>query len=184
MQYKEFIDAAKQEFEKALVFFEQETQKLRTSRTSPALVEDLQVDCFGSVFALKQLAAIACPQPNQIVITPWDASYVEPIERSVAKSGLGMSSAVDKNVIRLSLPLLTQEYREQMAKILNERAERCRQTMRRTREDAWNKVQAAQKAKQLTEDDKFRAKDALQDLVDEYQKNIETLVERKKQEIA
>jgi ribosome recycling factor len=183
MSYKDYIDSAKPEFEKALKFLEGELAKIRTSRASPALVEDVGVDCFGQKFQLKQLAAISCPQPNQIVIQPWDTSYIEPIQKAILQSGLGMSSAVDKNLIRLSLPLLTEEYRQNLVKLLSEKAEHARQTMRKAREESWNKIQAAQKAKTLTEDDKFKGKDALQKLIDEYSKKIEDVLGRKKNEV-
>lgn len=183
MSYKQYIDSARPHFEKTLAFLEAEMAKIRTSRATPALVEDVQVNAFGSNFSLKQLAAISCPQPNQIVIQPWDQSYIEPIEKAILSSGLGMSSAVDKNLIRLSLPLLTEEYRKNLVKILNQKAEEARQTMRRSREDAWNKIQAAQKAKTLTEDDKFKGKEELQKLIDEYSKKIEQLIARKSQEV-
>src|SRR3989344_4892140 len=119
MSYKEFIDRVKPEFEKAFKFLTGEMDKVRTSRANPSMVEDIEVNCFGNTFSLKQLAAISCPEPSQIVIQPWDPSYIESIEKAVANSGLGMSSAVDKNVIRLSLPLLTEEYRHSLLKILN-----------------------------------------------------------------
>lgn len=183
MSYKEFIDKIKPEFEKAYKFLEGEISKIRTSRASPALVEDIPVDAFGSKFTVKQLGAISTPQTNQIAIQPWDTSYIEPIQKAIANSGLGMSSAVDKNLIRLSLPLLTEEYRHQLTKTLGEKAEHCRQTLRRFREDAWNKIQDAQKAKQISEDDKFRGKDDLQKLIDEYNEKIKNLVEKKKQEL-
>lgn len=181
--YKEFVDAAKPEFEKALKFLEAEIGKIRTSRASPALVEDVQINYMGQMYALKQLAAISTPQTNQIIIQPWDASYIESIEKAVAQSGLGMSAAVDKNLIRLSLPLLTEEYRKQLVKMLNEKAEQTRQTMRHCREEAWNKIQAAQKAKTLSEDDKFKGKEGLQKVIDEYSKKIKDLVERKEKEV-
>mgnify|MGYP001585671657 CR=1 FL=1 len=183
MSYKEFIDKVKPEFEKAIKFLEQELAKIRTSRASPALVEDIEVDCFGNKFALKQLAAISCPEANKIVIQPWDASYIEPIDKAILQSGLSMSSAVDKNVIRLSLPLLTEEYRNNLVKILNEKAEQTRQTMRHLRDDAWNKIQQAERGKNISEDDKFRGKDDLQKLVDEYSEKIKELIEKKKKEI-
>ncbi len=184
MNYKEFIDKVRPEFEKAFKFLEGELVKIRTSRASPTLVEDIQVNYLGDKFTLKQLAAISCPQPNQIVIQPWDASYIESIEKAILQSGLGMSSAVDKNVIRLNLPMLTEEYRHSLVKLLNEKAEGTHQTMRHWRDDAWNKIQAAQKEKQLSEDDKFRGKDGLQKLIDEYAKKIKDLVEKKKNELA
>lgn len=181
--YKDFIDKVKPEFEKTLKFLEGELSKIRTSRASPALVEDIEVTAFGQKFALKQLGAISSPQTNQLIIQPWDNSYVEPIQTAISQSGLGMSSAVDKNVIRLNLPMLTSEYREQLNKLLGEKSENARQTIRRQREDAWNKIQAAQKAKEISEDDKFRGKDELQKVVDDYNEKIKNLIEKKRQEI-
>src|SRR5438105_1091761 len=118
MSLKEFIDKVKPEFQKSFGFLEKEIDKIRTSRANPSMVEDLEVDCFGQKFTLKQLAAISSPEPSQIVIQPWDSSYIQPIEKAVASSGLGMSAAVDKNLIRLSLPMLTGEYRQQLVKTL------------------------------------------------------------------
>ena len=183
MLYKEFTEKAKPEFEKTFKFLESELSKVRTSRATPVLVEDIQVDCFGNKFQLKQLAAISCPQPNQIVIQPWDNSYIEPIEKAILHSGLGMSSAVDKNLIRLSLPLLTEEYRQTLMKVLNEKAEETRQTMRRYRDDCWGKIQSAQREKKLTEDDKFKGKDELQKLIDDYSNKIKELISKKETEI-
>ena len=183
MSYKEFIDKAKPELEKSFKFLEGELSKIRTSRASPALVEDIEVSAFGSKFALKQLGAISTPQTNQIIIQPWDASYIEPIEKAIAQSGLGMSCAVDKNLIRLNLPLLTEEYRLSLGKILNEKAEQTKQVIRRQRDEAWNKIQAAEKAKEISEDDKFRGKDDLQKVVDDYQEKIKVLVDKKKNEL-
>ena len=181
--YKEFIDKAKPELEKAYKFFEGELAKIRTSRASPALVEDIEVNAFGQKFPLKQLGAISTPATNQIVIQPWDSSYIEPIEKAISQSGLGMSAVVDKTIIRLNLPLLTEEYRNALSKTLGEKAESAKQTIRRAREDSWNKIQAAQKAKEISEDDKFRGKDELQKVVDEYNKKIKDLVEKKTNEL-
>jgi ribosome recycling factor len=183
MSYKEFIDKVKPEFEKSFKFLEGELAKIRTSRASPSLVEDIEVNAFGSKFTIKQLGAISTPQTNQIVIQPWDVSYIEPIEKAISQSGLGMSTAVDKNIIRLNLPLLTEEYRLSLGKIINEKAEQTKQVIRSQREDVWNKIQAAQKAKEISEDDKFRGKDELQKVVDEYHEKIKKLVERKKNEL-
>lgn len=183
MSYKDYIDNVKPEFDKALKFLEQEISKIRTSRASPALVEDIEVNAFGSRFTIKQLGAISTPQTNQIVIQPWDVSYIEPIEKAISQSGLGMSCAVDKNVIRLNLPLLTEEYRQILTKNLNEKSEQARQVIRRWRDDSWNKIQNGHKEKKISEDDKFRGKDDLQKVVDEYNEKIKNLIEKKKQEI-
>ena len=182
--YKEIIEKIKPELEKVIQFFEGELQKLRTSRTSPSLVEDIEVNCFGNKFPLKQLGAISCPQSNQIVIQPWDKSYIEPIEKAITQSGLGMSAAVDKNIIRLSLPLLTEEYRQSLVKNLNEKAEQARRTIRHWREVAWDNLQEAFREKKITEDDKFRGKDELQKLIDKQNEKVKEAVEKKKRELS
>lgn len=182
--YKQIIENIRPELEKAVKFFEGELQKSRTSRATPALVEDIEVDCFGSKFPMKQLGAISCPQSNQIVIQPWDKSYVESIEKAIAKSGLGMSAVADKNIIRLNLPILTEEYRQTLIKHFNEKAEQSRKTIRHWREIAWNSLQDEFKEKKITEDDKFRGKDELQKMIDDFNDKIKELVERKQKEIS
>ncbi|MEK7664852.1 MAG: ribosome-recycling factor [Patescibacteria group bacterium] len=181
--YKEIINKIKPEFEKTFIFLEGEAAKIRTSRASPSLIEDIEVDCFGQKFSLKQLGAISASQTNQLTIQPWDISYIEPIEKAIAKSGLSMSVTVDKNIIRLNLPLLTEEYRQGLTKILNEKGESARQTIRRQREHCWNEIQDSFKEKKISEDDKFRGKDELQKVVDEYNEKIKNLVEKKKNEV-
>lgn len=181
--YKEIINKIRPELDKTIKFLEGELMKIRTSRVSPSLVEDIEVNCFGSNYSLKQLGAISCPQPNQIVIQPWDKSYIEPIEKAISQSGLGMSAVVDKNVIRLNLPLLTEEYRQTLIRNLNEKGEQTRKTIRHWRELAWDEIQEGFKEKKITEDDKFRGKDELQELVDQYNEKIKELVDRKKKEI-
>jgi len=181
--YKQIIDNIKPELDKTIKFFEGELQKARTSHASPALVEDIEVNCFGSTFPMKQLGAISSPQSNQLVIQPWDKSYMEPIQNAIEKSGLGMSAVVDKNLIRLNLPMLTEEYRTALMKGINDKAEQARRTLRHWREVAWEALQEGFKAKTVTEDDKFRGKDELQKLIDQYSEKIKELVEKKRTDI-
>jgi ribosome recycling factor len=183
--YKEIIDKIKPELDKTVSFLEREMIKLRTGRASSSLVENIVVDCFGKKFPLKQLAAISLSGPRQILIQPWDKSYVESIEKAILQSGLGLgiSPVVDKDVIRISLPLLSEEYRKDLLRVLSEKQEEARKTIRRWREQAWDEIQERFKEGEIREDDKFRAKDELQDLVNEYNKKIEEIGERKKKEI-
>ena len=169
--------------EKALEFFRGELAKLRTGQASPALVEDVAVTIAGQKMAVKQLASIAVPERRQLLITPWDHSYLGPIEKALQQSSLGTSPIVEGNSIRVRLPQLTQEYRLQLAKVLGEKSEDTTKVMRKAREDAWEQVQEKAKTGEVREDDKFRAKDELQKLIDEYNKKIDELVERKKKEI-
>lgn len=183
MEYKEIVDNIKPELDKVISFLERELAKIRVGRASVSLVEDIIVDCFGEKLPLKQLAAISSPEPKQIVIQPWDKSYVESIEKAISNSSLGTSPVVDKDIIRVILPPLSDDYRKTLVRILSEKQEEARKTIRHWRGEAWEEVQNETKAGEIREDDKFRAKGELQKLVDEYNKKVEEIGERKKKEI-
>ena len=181
--YKEIINKIKPEFDKVFSFLERELSKVHTGRATPALVEDVVVDCFGQKFPLKQLAAISVPESKQILIQPWDKSYIEGIVSALEKTGVGANPVVDKEVIRINLPSLTQEYRNNLLRVISEKQEEARRTIRHWREECWAEIQEKTKAGEIREDDKFRAKDELQDLVDEYNDKVEELGQRKEKEI-
>jgi len=184
MDYKEIINKIKPELEKVVNFFEKEITKIRTGRATPALVEDILVDVFGQKMPIKQLGAISAPEPRQLVIQPWDNSYVEPIERAILQSDFGASPIVDKDVIRINLPLLTEEYRKNLLKLLSEKEEESRKVVRKWREEAWGDVQEEERNGNIREDDKFKAKEDLQDMIDGFIKKIEELGEKKRKEIS
>ena len=181
--YKTIVQKIRPELDKVISFLEKELNKVRTSRATPSLVEDVVVECFGQKFPLKQLAAISTPELKQILIQPWDKSYLEGIVHALEKTGIGANPIVDKDVIRINLPPLTEEYRKGLIRMISEKEEQARQTVRKWREEAWGEVQEKTKQGEIREDDKFRAKEDLQELVDEYNKKIEESGKRKKEEI-
>jgi len=181
INYKDIISKIKPELDKAISFLERELLKIRTGRATPALVEDIEVECFGQKFLLKQLAAISCPEPRQILIQPWDQSYLEGILKALEKTAT--PSVVDKNLIKINLPPLSEEFRKDLLRLISEKKEKARQTIRRWREEAWRAIQEGFREGKIREDEKYKGKDELQDLVDEYNKKIEELGERKKKEI-
>jgi len=183
VNYKDIVNRIRPELDKVISFLERELAKIRTGRASPSLVEDIVVECFGQKFPLKQLAAISTPEPKQILIQPWDRSYIEPITSALSRAGLGALPIVDKDLIRISLPPLSEEYRKNLIKIISEKKEEARKTIRRWRQAAWDEIQEGFREGKIREDDKFRAKDELQELVDEYNQKIEEIGERKKREI-
>jgi len=183
VDYKEIINKIRPDLDKAIYFLEGELGKIRTGRASPALVENVICDCFGQKFPLKQLAAISIPEPKQILIQPWDKSYTEGIVRALGETGIGINPVVDQDVIRINLPPLSEEYRQDLIRLLSQKQELTRKTIRRWREEAWDEVQEKFREGKIREDDKFRAKDELQDLIDEYNKKIEEMGEKKKKEI-
>ncbi len=184
MDHKEIIGKIKPEMDKVIGFLERELAKFRTSRATPSLVEDVSVDCFGQKFPLKQLAAISIPESRQILIQPWDKSYIEGIVKALERTGVGASPIVDKDAIRLNLPALTADYRKDLMRLISQKQEEAKKTIRRWREEAWEEIQRNFRDGKIREDDKFRGKDELQELIDEYNKKIEEIGERKRKEIA
>jgi ribosome recycling factor len=183
VNYKDIINKIRPELDKVIGFLEREVAKIRTGRASPSLVEDIVCECFGQKFPLKQLAAISIPEPKQILLQPWDKSYIEGIVSALEKSGISSNPVVDKDLIRINLPPLSEEYRKNLIRFLSEKKEEAKRTIRRWREEAWDEIQEKFREGKIREDDKFRAKDELQDLIDEYNEKIEEIGERKKREI-
>ena len=181
--HKEIINKIKPELEKVIKFLENELAKMHVNRASPSLVEDIVIDYLGQKFPLKQLAAISCPEPRQIVIQPWDKSYLEAIEKAILRSKLNLNSIIDKDLIRLSLPSLSEEYRKNLEILLSEKIEESRKTVKHWREEAWKEIQIKFRESKIREDDKFRGKDELQDLIDENNEKIKEIGERKRKEI-
>lgn len=181
--YQEIINKIKPELDKVIHFLERELSKVRSGRASSSLVEDVVADCFGQKFPLKQLAAISCPQARQIVIQPWDKSYMEGIVSALEKTGIGAQPVVDKDLIRINLPLLSEEFRKDLLRLVSEKQEEAKRTIRRWREEAWHEIQTGFQEGKVREDDKFRAKDELQKLVEDYNEKIEDVGEKKKKEV-
>ncbi len=182
-EYKIILDAIKPEMEKKIEHLQVELKKIRADRATPSLVEDIVVDCFDQRLPLKQLAAISCPEQRQILVQPWDRSYTKDIIVALQKAESKLSPMIENESIRITLPPLTEEYRVSLLKLLSQKKEEVRVEIKRVREDAWKKIQDKTQKGELTEDDKFRAKDDLQKVVDEYNKKVEEVVQRREQDI-
>ncbi len=183
MDIKEIIKEAKEECLKVIEFFEKDISSIRTGRATPSLVENIIVDVYGSKFPLKQLASISIIGPRVISVEPWDQSSLLVIEKAILQSDLGVNPLIDKNKIRINLPTLTEEYRQKLLKVLGDKAESARISLRQCREEAWRKVQNGFRTGEIREDDKFKTRDELQELINNLNNEIEKNVERKKEEI-
>ena len=183
MEYKKYIKKAKPEMEKSLDYLKKELDKIRADRATPSLVEDIVVDAFDQRMPLKQLAAISCPEERQIVIEPWNKDYIKSIVNAINKANSELNPMPQGELIRVNLPPMTKEYRQRLVKKLSDIRESARVSVKRAREEAWKEIQKAEKEGEITEDDKFRGKDDLQDLVDEYNGKIDELIEKKKEKI-
>ena len=157
---------------------------VRTDRAHPNLVEHIKVDYYGTVTQLKQLANITAPEPRLIVIQPWDKNSITSIEKAIQVSDLGITPANDGRVIRLSLPQLTQERREELKKVLHRIAEEGRVSIRNARHSAIERSVELEKKKLITEDDKYLAKDRMQELTEKYIKQVDEALAKKEQDIS
>ena len=183
MTVKEILHATETKMKKTAEATQREFSTIRTGRASTAILESVKVDYYGTPTPVKQLAAVSTPDARLIVIQPWDKSYIEGIVAALSKTGTGASPIVDKDLIRINLPSLTEEYRKEILRILSEKIEEARITVRRWREKGWEEIQQGFRDGKIREDDKFRGKDELQKLVDEYNGKIEEIGERKRKEI-
>lgn len=181
--YKQIIEDIKPDLNRVLEYLKGELNKLRIGRATPLMVEDLEIECYGQKMPIKQLANISTPQSRLIVIQPWDRSILESIEKGIIKSSLGFAPIVDGAAIRINIPPLSEERRKELIKILHEKAEEARISIRHHREEAWKKIQELERAGEIREDDKFRGKDELQKLVDDYNDKVAEAEERKEGEI-
>jgi ribosome recycling factor len=180
---KELIAEKRTSFENAVEHFAEETAKIRTGRANPGLVEGLLVDYYGVKTPLKQIASITIPEARQIIIGPWDKGSLVQIEAAIRESDLGFNPSNDGQVVRITLPALTEDRRHDLVKALNSRAEESRIAVRNVREEVWKDIQDRERAGSISEDDKFHGKDELQKVVDEYNDKLETARKKKEAEI-
>jgi len=168
---------------KSVEVLQDDLLSIRTGRASPALVEKLPVEYYGTMTPLLQMASIAVPEPRLLVIRPWDPSALADIERAILKSDLGLTPMNDGKLIRLSIPRLTEDRRRELVKLVARRVEDARVAIRNLRRDALKDLQEFEKEKMISEDDFFRAKDEVQELTDEFIAKIDEIGERKESEV-
>ena len=156
---------------------------IRTGRATPALVQGVRVEYYGVPTPLNQLATISAPEPQLLTIRPYDPSSLVAIEKAILKSELGLTPNNDGRIIRLVIPRLTEERRQELVKVVNRRLEEARVAIRNVRRDILNDLRFFEKEKEISEDDFHRGKDDLQDLTDKYVEQVGEIGKRKEQEI-
>ena len=156
---------------------------IRTGRATPALVDKIQVEAYGGVMPLNQVATVSVPDPRLLMIRPWDASTIGDIQRAILKSDIGLTPNNDGKVIRLAIPPLTDERRRDLVKMLHRRAEEARVAIRNVRRDGMRMLADLEKSKDITEDDHYQGKEDLQELTDDYIKKVDAAGEQKEAEI-
>lgn len=183
MTIKEILHNTEEKMRKAFESMNREFHEVRTGRASPSLVEGMHIDYYGTPTMLKQLAAISAPDAHLIVIQPWDPTAIVEIEKTIMKSNLGITPSNDGKIIRLSVPQLSKERRQELAKLIHKMSEDGRVAMRTIRRDAKEAMEKLEKDKLISEDDKFRGIDELQKAVDRHIAKIDELLKNKEKEV-
>ncbi len=165
---KKAIDSAKREF-----------NEVRTGRAHPGLIEGLHLDYYGTPTMFKEVAAVSIPDARTIVIQPWDPTVIPEIEKAINQSSLGLTPMNDGKIVRLNIPALSEERRNELAKLVKEMAEKGRISLRTMRKEANDKVKKMETSKTISEDDSFKAHEEIQKLTDKFIKDIDVLLEEK-----
>jgi ribosome recycling factor len=183
MAAKEILHNTEEKMKKAVESVARQFSEVRTGRAHPGLVEGLHIDYYGTLTLLKQLASISVPDAQLITIQPWDQTAIVEIEKAISKSSLGVNPSNDGKVIRLSIPPLSQDRRQELVKVVHKMAEEGRVSLRTIRRDAKEALEKLEKDKLVSEDDKFRGIDELQKMVDKYTVKVEELLKSKEKEV-
>jgi len=180
---KETIKEAEIRMHGAIQALSDDLSRIRTGRATPALVEKLSVDYYGTPTPLMQLASISVPEPRSLLIKPFDPSSLKTIERAILASDLGLTPNNDGRAIRLNLPALTEERRQELVKIVHHRVEEARVAVRNVRRDLMKDLKEMESEKMISEDDRKRGEDELQKTTDRFIEKIDEVGKEKEAEI-
>jgi len=183
MTSDEILMDAEERMEKAVNVFRDQLRGLRTGRASPALVDGLRVDAYGSPTPLKGLAQISTPDPQQIVIRPFDPNMLKEIEKAIRTSDLGFSPTNDGKMLRIQVPPMSGDQRQKMVQQIKKLAEEQKVSIRNVRRDANKHFDTAEKAKEMTEDERDAGKEEVQKLTKQYEDKVQELADRKSKEV-
>jgi ribosome recycling factor len=180
---KDVLQDARERMEKAIEALHGDLRSIRTGRASPALVERIPVDYYGSATPLNQLAGITVPEPRMLMIRPWDRSTIGIIEKAILKSDVGLTPTNDGQVIRLAVPQLSEERRRDLTKLVARRVEEGRVAIRNIRRDAIDMLRDLEKEKLIDEDELYEGREEAQKLTDQFIKEIDEIGKTKEAEI-
>ena len=180
---EDFLADATRRMDKSIESTRQEFNSVRTGRASPALLDRVQVDYYGTPTPLKNLASISAPEPRLLNVQPFDPNSVKAIEKAIQESDLGLTPSNDGKLIRLPMPQPTEERRKELVKVVRKIAEEGRVAVRNVRRDAVQHLKELTTKGEVGSDDEHRAEDRVQKLTDEHTKTIDDLLKHKEAEI-
>jgi len=173
----------KEQFNKVIEHLKHDITGLRTGRATPALVEDIMVEAYGGKQSVKAVASISVLDAKTLAVDPWDKGLMQAVEVGIRSSNLGINPVNDGKIIRLPLPELTHERRQELIKVLHQKIEQGKIAVRKVREDARKEIETAEKDKEISEDEKYKFYDELEKTVKEQNEKINLMGEEKEKEI-
>ncbi|QAA33219.1 ribosome recycling factor [Clostridium manihotivorum] len=180
---KDIIKASEDKMKKTIVVLDSELKTMKAGRANPTMLDRIQVDYYGSMCPLNQVANISAPEPRMLVITPWEKPLLKEIEKAILKSDLGINPTNDGTIIRLLVPELTEETRKNLVKNVKKAGEEAKVALRSIRRDSNDKIKALKKDGDVSEDQIKKAEDDIQKVTDSYVKEIDKMVADKEKEI-
>ncbi len=177
------IEDAKEKMAEAVAFCKKEFSVVRAGKASPALLNNVKVEYYGTQTPLNQLANVSAPEPRLLTVQPYDKSVIKDIEKAIMASGLGFNPNNDGILIRIPLPLLSEERRKELVKIVKDLAEQGRVSIRNARRDANDEIKKTVQSESLPEDSRYEAEEEIQTLTNSFTQKIDELLEVKEQEI-
>ncbi len=179
----DFIESYQEKFNKLIDFLKKDVQSLRTNRVSTELVAHILVDVYGAKTRIDQLASLSTPEPRLILIQPWDKNVSKNIEQALTTANLGAVPTLNEGFIRFKLPSLNEETRKGLTKVLHEKLEDARRSLRNIRDEIRERIVKDERAKEISEDDKYRLFNELDELSRKKQEEIKLIGQKKQEEI-
>jgi len=177
------LNKLRPKMEEVISKLKEDLQTVRTGKASVSLVDNVIVSYYGAQTPLKQMAQIATPDANLITVQPWDTNSLGDIENALRNSNLGFGVVSDGRLVRLNLPPMTEERRNEFIKLIHQKAEACRIALRNLREESWREIQREEKNSELTEDDRYQGEKDLNKMIEDANKKILELIESKERDL-
>lgn len=180
---KEIVKTTDEKMNKTISVLKNELSSMKAGRANPKMLDRIEIECYGSMMPLNQVAGVSAPEPRVLLIQPWDKGSIKEIEKAILKSDLGLNPSSDGSIIRLIIPELTEETRKNLVKSIKKVGEEAKVAVRAIRRDANDKIKTLKKDNEISEDEAKKAEENIQKETDKFVKEIDKILEAKENEV-
>lgn len=183
MNPEQHLSETKQKMQKSHERFQEDLASVRTGRANATLLDNIKVDAYGTKMNLRDLASVNAPEPRLLVLQVWDHANIQPVELAIRNSDLAVNPVTENNIIRVPIPPLSEERRREMTKLVHDKAEAARVNIRQIRRDGVEKINTAEKNKEISEDEKFKLNEKVQKATEESIASVDNTAKQKENEV-